>query len=833
MGAGFSSSGGIEIPEETSALLASFAGPATRAHSDPLWASLLASCDDAPLASIDPRRLERALRPTCVALCRHNRKTAHLTTLLLHAARLLRVVRVDQAETPTRAVNAVVFATALLKHLVEFGDDGAFAQACSSPPAEGGSTHTTTVMRTFLEAIVEAIARRDSPSKHCYVLHLVCARALTVVCATALSENVYEDADARGVTGANRTAKHPGFAALAKTCADTRADWVSNRASANATDALIAALASRVAERAAAPKPGDLFVGEASFFSAAGQPARGGEPQRKAPSLAARFASAFSFGGVVRGSSISADRDDLPHGATPLADACARLFLVLTTFPARANPFREAARACADETETRRTPNARGGTSETRTTNETLASRPNANARESLSKAARAAPNRVPVVVDHGALLETLSAFLASDARRYAAPLLHFLLTECDAFVSRARSRRGSGDAGERLDVTTLAPALISALDGFGTAQTTSDGASSGTTAPSRGGAASPSASRRLETPTAGDAFADEHAYAALPLTLVLASDEGFVEAARRRDFDGEPRFDGRGAAKTPETQTPLPRGASVLTALFGALARLARRGGFGGIGGASSDAASARAVFTRALTLGALANIAPRCAGVDAATASKLVSALDAFERRERAFGRRPGGATLEALAVGDLVCLTLEMFNSAVTHAASANPELVYALLHRRDLFEPRDSDDAYDGDGFGAAAVEEAGDEREDAPGKPFRASATRANLRGNLRRMLAHLDEKIEVTNAYVTAERVMEMAARAASSFEPEHVEGAVRFEPTPFAYASSPDAARTFFAPLAWRLVVEEEGFEWDERTITGGMLGRAVGEAL
>ena len=172
MGAGFSSSGGLEIPEETGSLLASFAGPATRAHSDPLWASLLASCDDAPLASIDPRRLERALRPTCVALCRHDRKTAHLTTLLLHAARLVRAVRADQAETPTRAVNAVVFATALLKHLVEFGDAGAFARACASPPAEGGSTHTTTVMRTFLEACVEAIARRDSPSEHCYVLHL-------------------------------------------------------------------------------------------------------------------------------------------------------------------------------------------------------------------------------------------------------------------------------------------------------------------------------------------------------------------------------------------------------------------------------------------------------------------------------------------------------------------------------------------------------------------------------------------------------------------------------------------------------------------------------------
>ena len=828
MGAGFSSSGGVEISEETSALLASFAGPATRAHSDPLWASLLASCDDAPLASIDPRRLERALRPTCVALCRHNRKTSHLTTLLLHAARLLRAVRADQAETPTRAVNAVVFATALLKHLVEFGDDGAFAQACASPPAEGGSTHTTTVMRTFLEACVEAIARRDSPSEHCYVLHLACARALTVACATALFADASADASD---ADARVSAKHPGFAALAETCAETRADWVSNRASANATDALIAALASRVAERAPPPKPGSPTARASSAERRGGYGFRGAA-RRKTPSLAARFASAFSFSFTTG----SVDReDDAMRGTTPLADACARLFLVLVTFPAPANPFREAARACADAAEPRRTPNAPRGQKGTKETKETTPlSAPNNNnnnTREFLAKAARGAPNRVPVAVDHGALLETLSAFLASDARRYAAPLLHFLVTECDAFASRARSRRGFGDAGERLDVTTLAPALISALDGFGAAQSseTRDG-SSGTIAPSRGDAASPSASTSGPE-TAADAFADEHAYAALPLALVLTSDEGFVEAARRRDSESA----GLGPVKTPFEKT---QSRTVLTALFGALARLARRGGFGALraSGSSSDAASASAVFARALALGALANIAPRCVRVDAATAGKLVGALDAFERRERAFRRASSPdepLAPEALAVGDLVCLVLEVLNSAVTHAASANPELVYALLHRRDLFEPRDSDDAYDGDGFGAAAVEEAGDEREDAPGKPFRASATRANLRGNLRRMLAHLDEKIEVTNAYVTAERVMEMAARAASSFEPEHVEGAVRFEPTPFAYASSPDAARTFFAPLAWRLVVEEEGFEWDERTITGGMLGRAVGEAL
>ena len=180
----------------------------------------------------------------------------------------------------------------------------------------------------------------------------------------------------------------------------------------------------------------------------------------------------------------------------------------------------------------------------------------------------------------------------------------------------------------------------------------------SGTTAPGRGDAASPS--RGLETAGKGsdsDAFADEHAYASLPLVLLLTSDEGFVEAARRRDLDGEPDENRNAKRSTAAEPSPAKKKTSVLTALFGALARLARRGGFSAAGPrASSDAASASAVFARALALGAMANIAPRCARVDAATAGKLVGALDAFERRERLFRARGGGSSAEALALGDL---------------------------------------------------------------------------------------------------------------------------------------------------------------------------------
>lgn len=45
-----------------------------------------------------------------------------------------------------------------------------------------------------------------------------------------------------------------------------------------------------------------------------------------------------------------------------------------------------------------------------------------------------------------------------------------------------------------------------------------------------------------------------------------------------------------------------------------------------------------------------------------------------------------------------GDLVVLILEILNSILTHSLSQNPQLVYALLHRKELFVPFRGDDRF---------------------------------------------------------------------------------------------------------------------------------------
>ena len=149
--------------------------------------------------------------------------------------------------------------------------------------------------------------------------------------------------------------------------------------------------------------------------------------------------------------------------------------------------------------------------------------------------------------------------------RRYAAPLLHFWSPSATR-SRRARARgggsatRGRGWTSPRSRPRSSRRSTVSARRRAPRLATALPGRRRRVAAARR---PRPRPTSGLET--AADAFADEHAYAALPLALVLTSDEGFVEAARRRDSESA----GLGPTKTP-SQTPSP--AQSRTALTGAV---------------------------------------------------------------------------------------------------------------------------------------------------------------------------------------------------------------------------------------------------------------------
>lgn len=101
--------------------------------------------------------------------------------------------------------------------------------------------------------------------------------------------------------------------------------------------------------------------------------------------------------------------------------------------------------------------------------------------------------------------------------------------------------------------------------------------------------------------------------------------------------------------------------------------------------------------VYLHTNCLAALANSAPHLAGLAPAAAQRLVSLFNSLARRA---ARLAAQRSPEADVFADLARLLLEVLNAALTHAAARNPELVYALLQRPEVFTPW-RDDARLGD------------------------------------------------------------------------------------------------------------------------------------
>ena len=104
---------------------------------------------------------------------------------------------------------------------------------------------------------------------------------------------------------------------------------------------------------------------------------------------------------------------------------------------------------------------------------------------------------------------------------------------------------------------------------------------------------------------------------------------------------------------------------------------------------------------------LAAMANVAPRLMGLTAFASRRLVMLFETLSRkRVRALARErenssdvvSGNASNAAFSdaeddeielYADFMRIVLEIINSVLTYALPDNPELVYALLHRAELF------------------------------------------------------------------------------------------------------------------------------------------------
>ena len=269
------------------------------------------------------------------------------------------------------------------------------------------------------------------------------------------------------------------------------------------------------------------------------------------------------------------------------------------------------------------------------------------------------------------------------------------------------------------------------------------------------------------------------------------------------------------------------------------------------------------RDVYLHTNCLAALANMAPHCQDTTAYASQRLVSLFDMLAKKYTRLadaaaaagvdvyapgaegGVPSGGSAAEGVTegaaggdggvdggggggagagvgvaemhiFGDFLRIVLEVINSTLTYALPKNPEVVYALLHRQELFEPFARHPRFSELVLNiknvltyfnrAMALEE--EDKDDAGGRGSSGGATRGGV------------DAVYAAPAAAqqwTTERVMAVITAAAAKFRAEsHVRV---FQELRFTYEEEANPEE-FFVPYVWSLVCAHSGVPWDPASI-------------
>ncbi|KAI8807435.1 Dymeclin [Cladochytrium replicatum] len=94
--------------------------------------------------------------------------------------------------------------------------------------------------------------------------------------------------------------------------------------------------------------------------------------------------------------------------------------------------------------------------------------------------------------------------------------------------------------------------------------------------------------------------------------------------------------------------------------------------------------------MYIHTVGISILSNMSSRITNVQPAVAQRIISLFDSVAKRYlKLIQADPNHTETDSTVYSDLVALILEMVNSIISHNIQHNPQLVYALLHRRKLF------------------------------------------------------------------------------------------------------------------------------------------------
>jgi dymeclin len=220
---------------------------------------------------------------------------------------------------------------------------------------------------------------------------------------------------------------------------------------------------------------------------------------------------------------------------------------------------------------------------------------------------------------------------------------------------------------------------------------------------------------------------------------------------------------------------------------------------------------AALKDVYLHTNCLATMANLAPSMTNLSVHTSQRLVHLLQSLQKRyskllaaekedHELFSEHGEEAVpasvererrvLELQLYSDFLRIVLEIINAILINGLPQNPELVYALLHRREVFEMFQNDSSY-------------------------------TDLMENIHLVIDHFGRKIDSVvcneNENVSAEKVLKVIKTASIGWRKEKLR---TFPELKFTYEeeASPE---DFFVPYIWSLVVSSLSIPWTLSAIT------------
>ncbi|KAF9419554.1 hypothetical protein BGZ94_009376 [Podila epigama] len=198
------------------------------------------------------------------------------------------------------------------------------------------------------------------------------------------------------------------------------------------------------------------------------------------------------------------------------------------------------------------------------------------------------------------------------------------------------------------------------------------------------------------------------------------------------------------------------------------------------------------RDVYFHTNSLAILANMSNSLQDIHPYVSQKLVTLFDIVARRYQKLVHKQQQQdeikerNADVIIYGDMVTLVLEIINSTLTHKLKANPQLVYSLLHKQEMFTH-------------------------------FRQEPQFKDLIENIEQAVGYFQVKVSEANLKApTPEEVAQVIQTASRTWPPKLMKV---FPDIKFQYEEEEQSSE-FFCPYVWSLLYRNTFVYWDEEKV-------------